>query len=138
MGNVGIGATAAAAPAPEESREADATFTKWMVGDGPSMAGVVGGAVGEGAYSGTVLDFSPGDTTVISAIYRINGPKRPFTALVHVEQTGLQAVISGVVTDGWGKGDLVNGQYTQISCEHDGVTTDCYQGTLRIERGAKR
>ena len=83
-----------------------ATFTKWMVGEGPGMAGVVGGAVGEGAYVGKVLDFNPGPTTVIAAIYQVDGSERPFTALVHVEQTGLHAVIPGAVTDGWGKGNL--------------------------------
>ena len=109
-----------------------ATFTKWMVGEGPEMAGVVGGAVGEGAYAGKVLDFNPGATTVIAAIYEFNGSERPFKALVHVEQTGLQAVITGVVTDGWGKGNLVTGQYTEIKCDHDGITTDCWRGTLDI------
>lgn len=108
------------------------TFTKWMIGEGPGMAGVVGGAVGEGAYVGKVLDFNPGPTTIIEATYQLNGSKRPFTALVHVEQTGLQAVITGVVTDGWGKGNLVKGEYTEIKCDHDGITTDCWRGTLHI------
>jgi hypothetical protein len=58
------------------------TFTKWMVGEGPEMAGVVGGAVGKGAYTGKVLDFNPGPTTVIAAIYQLDGSERPFTALV--------------------------------------------------------
>jgi hypothetical protein len=109
---------------------ATATFTKWMVGEGPSMAGVVGGAVGEGAYVGQVLDLTQGPTAVIEARYQFNGSKQSFTALVHVEQTGLEAVISGVVTDGWGKGNLLKGEYTEIKCEHDGVTTDCWQGTV--------
>jgi hypothetical protein len=113
-----------------------ATFTKWLVGEGPEMAGVVGGAVGEGAYAGKVLDFNPGPTTVIAAIYQFKGSKRPFTALVHVEQTGLEAEITGVVTDGWGKGNLVKGAYTQIKCDHDGITTDCYRGTFAVERDA--
>lgn len=115
-----------------------ATFTKWLVGEGPGMAGVVGGAVGDGAYAGKVLDLNPGPTTVIAAIYQFNGSKRPFTALVHVEQTGLEAVITGVVTDGWGKGNPVKGQYTQIKCDHDGMTTDCWRGVLDIERDAAR
>jgi hypothetical protein len=109
-----------------------ATFTKWLVGEGPEMAGVVGGAAGEGTYAGKVLDMSPGPTTTIEARYRFDGSKRPFTALVHVEQTGLQAVITGVVTDGWGKGNLVTGAYTEIKCDHDGMTTDCWQGALDI------
>ena len=36
-----------------------ATFTKWIT-DWPNMAGVVGGSVGDGAFSGKVLDYSPG------------------------------------------------------------------------------
>jgi hypothetical protein len=109
-----------------------ATFTKWLVGEGPNMAGVVGGAVGEGAYAGKVLDMNPGPTTKIEAIYGFNGSERPFTALVHVEQTGLEAVITGVVIDGWGKGKPVEGRYTEIKCDHDGTTTDCWRGTLAI------
>ncbi len=114
----------------------NATFTKWMVGQGPEMAGLVGGDVGDGAYAGKVLDMTAGPTTVISAIYNFQGSERPFSALVHVEQTGLQAEISGVVVDGWGKGNLVKGQYTEIQCDHDGVTTDCWRGTLAITEGA--
>lgn len=57
-----------------------------------------------------------------------------FAALVHVEQTGLQAVISGVVIDGLGKGNLLKGEYTEVKCDHDGVTTDCWQGT--VDNGA--
>ena len=109
-----------------------ATFTKWLVGEGPIMAGVVGGAVGEGTYAGKVLDMNPGPTTVIAATYQFNGSKRAFTALVHVEQTGLEAVITGVVTDGWGKGNAIKGEYTQITCDHDGITSDCWRGTFDI------
>ena len=111
-----------------------ATFTKWMVGDGPAMAGVVGSAAGEGDFVGKVLDFNPGPTTVIAATYQFNGSRRAFTALVHVEQTGPAATITGVVTDGWGKGNLVTGKYTEIKCDHDGTTTDCWQGTLSIAK----
>ena len=109
-----------------------ATFTKWMVGEGPEMAGIVGGDVGEGAYVGKVLDLRPGDTTVVEATYQFIGSDHDFTALVHVEQTGLRAVISGVVTDGWGKGNPVTGEYTQITCDHDGMSTDCWRGTLEL------
>ena len=114
----------------------NATFTKWVVGQGPEMAGVVGGDGGDGAFAGKVLDMVPGPTTVISALYGFEGSDRPFSALVHVEQTGLEGDISGVVTDGWGKGGSVKGHYTEIQCEHDGVTTDCWRGTLVISEGA--
>ena len=68
-----------------------ATFTKWMVGEGPEMKGTVGGAVGEGAYEGKVLDMVMGDTTVVAAEYGFKGSAHDFKALVHVEQTGLHA-----------------------------------------------
>jgi len=110
-----------------------ATFTKWVVGEGPIMAGVVGGAVGDGVFAGKVLDMAPGPTTVIAAIYEFKGSQRPFTALMHVEQTGLEAEITGVVIDGWRKGSPVKGRFTQITCDHDGLTTDCYRGTVDIE-----
>jgi hypothetical protein len=67
-------------------------------------------------YAGEVLKMTPGTTTtVIEAIYHFNGPAHSFTALVHVEQTGLKAVISGVVTEGWLKGSQAKGEYTQIT-----------------------
>jgi hypothetical protein len=111
------------------------TFTKWMVGEGPGMAGVVGGGAGEGAYAGTVLDMKPGPTTTVEARYEFHGAERQFAALVHVEQTGLHAVITGVVIDGWRKGEPVTGEYTEIQCEHDGITSDCWQGTVTVGAG---
>ena len=102
-----------------------ATFTKWMVGEGPMMAGVVGGAAGEGEYVGKVLEYAPGPTTVITATYQFNGSERPFTALVHVEQTGLEGVVRGIVTDGWGKGSpvqrRVHGDQVRPRRGHDGL-----------------
>ena len=109
-----------------------ATFTKWLVGEGPQMVGVAGGAVGDGTYSGRVLEMEPGDTTVVRAVYRLTGSQHDFTALMYVEQTGLDATLTGVVTDGWCKGQLVRGRYTEIQHEHDGITTDAWQGTLDI------
>ena len=109
-----------------------ATFTKWLIGEGPEMAGTVGGAVGDGTFKGKVLDMNPGPTTAIEARYGFHGSEAEFTALVHVEQTGLEAVITGVVTDGSAKGRPVTGSFTQIQCAHDGVTTDCWQGRLEV------
>jgi len=109
-----------------------ATFTKWLVGEGPEMAGTVGGAVGEGTFRGRVLDMHPGPTTTVEALYGFEGAQGSFTALVHVEQTGLEAVINGVVIDGWGKGRQVTGSYSEIQCAHDGTTTDCWPGRLEI------
>jgi pectate lyase len=106
------------------------TFTKWIT-TAPSMAGVVGGADGDGTYAGEILKYTEGPTTVIEALYHFKGSIHPFTALVHVEQTGLKAVISGVVTEGWEKGDQVVGEYTQIKSTQSPNGT-AFQGTLNI------
>ena len=76
------------------------TFTKWVT-TAPAMAGVVGGTCGSGSYAGEILKYTEGPTTVIEALYHFKGSKHSFSALVHVEQTGLKAVINGVVTKGW-------------------------------------
>ena len=115
--------------------EAENSFTKWITAF-PAMAGVVGGDVGTGTYAGEILKYTPGDTTVIEALYHFNGSRHSFSALVHVEQTGLKARITGVVTDGWHKGDRVDGHYTQITCAHDNTTTDCFRGSLDIDLGS--
>ena len=111
-----------------------ATFTKYIT-TWPSMAGIVGGTVGDGAFSGTVLYYAPGDTTLITAIYHFDGSRHEFTARMHVEQTGLHAVLVGVITDGWGKGKTVNGAYDQITCDLSGAPTDCFQGYLDTHGG---
>ena len=45
-------------------------------------------------------------------------------------------MITGQVTEGWLKGNQVEGEYTQIACTQapDGT---CFQGTLDILRGSK-
>ncbi len=121
-------------------RDAKATFTKWITafpnqpGLIANMAGVVGGDVGDGVFTGEVLQMiTDNGVTEIVAFYHFNGPKHSFTALNHIVQTGLKAVITGVVTDGWLKGHAVEGEYTQITMTHDGITSDAYRGTLEIE-----
>jgi hypothetical protein len=110
-----------------------ATFTKYVT-QWPSMAGIVGGAVGAGAFEGTVLQYAPGATTLITADYHFIGSRHDFTARMHVEQTALHAVLVGVITDGWGKGKLVTGSYDQIRCDLGGSPADCFQGSLHIGR----
>ena len=105
------------------------TFTKWITAY-PNMAGVVGGDVGRGTYAGEILSFE--------AFYHFNGRSQSFTAHVYITQFDLKAVIIGVVTDGWQTGNIVEGEYTQIRCTHDNITTDCFRGTLDILDGAKR
>ena len=123
------------------NRDAKATFTKWATafpnkpGLIANMAGVVGGDVGDGVFTGEVLkmetDVDTGVTEIV-AFYHFNGLKHSFSALVHVQQTDLKAVIIGVVTDGWLKGHAVEGEFTQFDC-NNGITGACYEGTLEIE-----
>ena len=127
---VSLGAGTASAGGGQHS-----TFTKWIT-NWPQMAGVVGGAVGDGEFVGEVIDYAPGPTTLITAIYHFGGSRHDFTARMHVEQTGLHAVLVGVVIDGWGKGKLVTGAYDQITCDHGGLTTDCFQGYLDVGKNA--
>ena len=94
--SIGVGSAAAGG-----SHRA-ATFTKYVT-QWPSMAGVVGGSVGDGEFSGTVIDYAPGATTLITAIYHFGGSRHEFTARMHVEQTGLHAVLVGVITEGGAK-----------------------------------
>lgn len=122
------------------NRNVHVTFTKYVV-DYPScgvlanMAGVVGGDVGDGTYTGELLFQSVvGEVWKGEALYHFHGPTHSFTALVHVEQTGLHAVITGVVTDGWLKGHAVKGEYTQINCGQSGPDfPNCYEGALNIK-----
>lgn len=122
---IAVPANVAASPAAEKS-----TFTKWIV-TSPDMEGIVGGAVGEGSFSGEILKFTPGTTTMIEALYHFAGSAHTFSALLHIEQTGLNAVLIGVVTDGWLKGHHVVGEYTQIATDQSPNGT-AFRGTLEI------
>jgi hypothetical protein len=137
-----LGAGVAAADGGRDHRNAENTFTKWITDiNAGTMAGVVGGAVGDGTYAGQILAFSgtgtAADPVMITADYHFAGARHSFTARVDIVQIGAHASISGVVTDGWLKGNVAEGEYAVISCTHGGTSTDCFQGTLDILRGTK-
>ena len=141
-----LGSREAAGAGEQEHRNTENTFTKWIT-TFPNMAGVVGGDVGRGTYAGEILKFEPGipsspgvpgTPTFIEAFYHFNGRIQSFTAHVYITQFDLKAVIIGVVTDGWLTGNIVEGEYTQIRCAHDNITTDCFRGTLDILPSEKR
>jgi hypothetical protein len=121
-----------------DHRNAENTFTKWVTA-WPGMAGIVGGDVGGGTFAGEVLSATnPTPTSMeLNAAYHFNGSRHSFTALVDVLQTGLDfggtAVITGRVTEGWLKGNLVQGGYTVVHCDQ-GM---CFQGWFDILRGSK-
>jgi hypothetical protein len=135
-----LGAGVASADGGRDHRNAENTFTKWIAGF-PNMAGVAGGDVGDGVYAGEILAISgeatPASPLLITADYHFDGARHAFTARLDIVQIGAGAVLSGVVTDGWLKGNLAEGGYAVITCDHDGISTDCFQGTLDILRGSK-
>jgi hypothetical protein len=101
------------------------------------MAGVVGGDVGLGTFSGQVLKYAPGlRITKIEALYHVNGLFQSFTAHVFVTQNNVSktAVIKGVVTDGWLKGSRVSGNYVVLNtCPGEPLGAGpCFQGVLHI------
>jgi hypothetical protein len=124
----------------QDARNAENTFTKWIAGY-PNMAGVVGGDVGTGTYAGLILSRTGTGTVLdpilITADYHFNGARHSFTARVDIVEIGTAATITGVVTDGWLTGNLAAGEFSVISCSHDGTTTTCFQGYLDILRGTK-
>jgi hypothetical protein len=118
----------------ETAEPVNVTFTKWVTTP-PSMEGVVGGDVGDGAFVGEVLNLVPGDViTNIEALYHINGDTHTFTAhmFVWMNVVTKTAEVRGVVTEGWLAGSLVGGTFTIISCpdKTDGL---CYEGELHID-----
>lgn len=140
--SLSMGAGAAFANGGPDQRNAESTFTKWITDfNAGTMAGFVGGDVGDGTYAGQILHFEMNATgAVIDATYHFSGSRHTFTARVRVVQTGFvdgaTAVITGRVTEGWLKGNEVNGEYTQIPCSQ-AASGSCFQGTLDIVRGSK-
>ena len=93
-----LSAGVVAADGGRDHRNAENTFTKWVTSASGTMAGIVGGDVGDGTYAGQVLSMvTVGATTTIHARYGFNGSKHSFEADVQVVQTGLNAVITGSV-----------------------------------------
>jgi hypothetical protein len=132
----------------------DFTFTKWVTSlpanppsmAGVSMAGVVGGDVGNGRYAGMVLsdDLSQPGFWKANARYEFHGKKHFFIADVNVVENDTTnpatAVITGVITQGWLKGAQITGEYTifnvcPIATPGNVFGTLCFQGTLHVHMG---
>jgi hypothetical protein len=133
----------------------DVTFTKWVTSlpanppsmAGVLMAGVVGGAVGEGDFAGKVIldDSSVPGFWLAKARYGFIGERHSFTAVVNVKQNNAlgTATITGHVTKGWLKGAIVTGGYKVMpTCPIEtpgnifGEYGLCFQGTLRLIRNS--
>ena len=124
----------------------DNTFTKWVTTSPPApgvaanMAGVVGGDVGPGTYTGEVITANTvGNITSIEARYHFNGSKHAFTAELNVTQdeSAGTATITGHVTEGWLKGASVTGEYNVLAVcpmetPDNAYGTVCFQGILHV------
>lgn len=138
-------------------RSADVTFTKWLTSlpnapsaAGASMAGVVGGQVGPGAFAGAVLTedtTSRAHSWLARALYGFIGSKHSFVASNDIaENDGVSpivATIRGVVLAGWMKGAHVTGKYTlldtcPIHTPGNVSAPGCFQGTLHLQLGARQ
>ena len=133
-----------------DHRNATVTWTKWVTawfpqdgtGNAANLGGVVGGDVGDGIFTGEALtiDPQPDGSIVIEADYHFYGSKHSLT--VHfqlIQKADGNGVVTGVVTDGWLKGNVVVGQYTERACNtEEGVGLSlCFDGTAEILRGSK-
>src|SRR5262245_56929382 len=139
---------------PRGQKSADVTFTKWMTSlpndpsaAGASMAGVVGGDVGDGTYAGIVLSD---DTTSVPgfwlghALYGIIGSEHTFVANNFITEddtvSPVTATIAGRVVVGWMRDARVTGEYTAfdtcpIPTPGNVLGTVCFQGTLHLQLG---
>lgn len=133
------------------------SFTKWITSlpanppsvAGVSMAGVVGGDVGEGHFIGKVLDDNltvPG-FWLGHARYGIYGDEHNFVADMHVTENDMTnpatATLTGVILRGWLKGSRVTGEYTvmsvcPIATPGNVFGTLCFQGNLQVIAGSGR
>ena len=137
-----------------DHRNATVTWTKWVTawfpqdgtGNAANLGGVVGGDVGDGIFTGEALtiDPQPDGSIVIEADYHFFGSKHSLTVhfqlIQKADENGVvTGLVSGVVTDGWLKGNLVIGHYTGRAChDEEGVGLSlCFDGTAEILRGSK-
>jgi hypothetical protein len=130
-----------------DHRDAIITWTKHVTEFLPpggdifaTIAGIAGGDLGTGTVVGDA--FSPVEllddgSVTFEAEYHFIGSKHSLTVRFRtVQAPDNSGVIIGIVTDGWLKGNVVEGQYTAHSCEL-GVILTCFDGTFVIKKGSK-
>lgn len=114
------------------------TFTKYIT-TFPDMSGSVGGDVGDGDFTGTVLNVEPlagGKILKLTAAYNFNGSMHHSKAkMVVMQYNNKFAVLQGAVVDGWRKGARVYGIYKVIECQQAPDKT-CFQGWVYFWGGA--
>jgi len=129
-----------------DQRDAIITWTKHVTAffaDGEifgTIAGTAGGDLGVGTVIGDAfnpIESLSDDKLTFEAEYHFTGSKHSLT--VHfrtVQSPDGSGVITGVVTDGWLKGNVVEGHYTARSCD-ESVLSPCFDGVFIIKKGSK-
>ncbi|MET0164231.1 MAG: hypothetical protein ABW318_04425 [Vicinamibacterales bacterium] len=113
----------------------EVTFTKWIT-TFPGMAGFTGGDV-VGTYAGEVLSRTPFDNGVIvqlDARYEVtdSGGLHSFTTIIQGKSTKGNAVLNGVITEGWMLGARTHVTFETITPCQSGTMNVCFRGTIRI------
>ena len=129
-------------PAPSQTaaqaRVIQIDFTKWIT-NYPAMAGNT--EYGNGTFAGTILRRTAFDNGVIvqlEARYVVTDPTgagHSFTALIQGTENLVtsEAVLHGVVTEGWMIGAQVHVTFRIITPCHLGTRNLCFQGTIRLQ-----
>lgn len=149
-GQAGLPAAAKVAPSTASNEAGDkehcgkeVTFTKWYT-TSPAMTGFT--CYGAGTYAGEILSRVPdGDFVLLRARYEVTDPRgrHSFKAVIEGKLNNLtgEAVLSGVVTDGWQIGKDVSVTFQRIlSCAlavGPSVPGVCFQGTIEIGKEGK-
>jgi hypothetical protein len=145
----GFGAFVQAADPPVASADGfgrtEITFTKWLI-EPPNpaglpwdMRGVVGGDVGNGTYTGEVLNVEPfagGKIVKLTADYHLNGSLHTSNLRMTIWQFDNNfAILTGGVTSGWRAGGYAFGTYRVIPSCPGNPAGPCFEGTLYIVGG---
>jgi hypothetical protein len=113
-------------------------YTKWITSY-PAMAGNTD--YGDGTFAGTILSRTAFDNGVIvklEARYVVTDPTgagHSFTAVIQGTENLVtsEAVLNGVVTEGWMIGAQVHVKFQIITPCQFGTRNVCFQGTIRIQ-----
>ena len=130
-----------------DHRDAIITWTKHITAFLPpggeifaTIAGGSGGDLGTGTVIGDAfspVEALPDGSVTFEAEYRFTGSKHSLAVRFRtVQAPDNSGVIIGVVTEGWLKGNIVEGHYTAHSCD-EGVILTCFDGTFIIKKGSK-
>ena len=121
----------------------EVTFTKWYT-TFPAMTGYT--CYGPGTYAGEILSrVVEGNFVLLRARYEVTDPRgrHSFKAVIEGKLNSItgEAVLSGVVTEGWRTGTDVSVTFQRIlSCAlavGPSVPGVCFQGTIVIQKESK-